>query len=317
MNANTIDVVILSLNRARMTLEAVRSVQFQQDVVARIYVLDQGSDTYQAASLQQELKPREHVHFLMLGKNLGVAEGRNRGIALGISPVVVCLDNDAELRDPRSLRHVLARFDADSTLGALGFSIIDWTTRQIDRRSWVYPRAQLKDWKKGFKTTRFCGAGHALRRQAFERAGGYDPSLFFYWEELDLSNRLIELGYGIEYDPEVIILHKGAEEGQFRWQDKRFYYLVRNALYLDWKFYRSPFRLALMAAGYFTKGIYNGVLIQGMHGISDVFPRIRNLPQGTARLGPAAREYIKKYEIRYRGSIWMRLRREVFEKFKG
>jgi len=317
MSPDPIDVVILSWNRVQMTLEAVTSVIEQEDILPCVWVLDQGSDSENARQLEESFRALPQVRFIQVGRNLGVADGRNRGIGCGSAPVAVCLDNDAVFRDRDALRHALTRFQEDDRLGALGFSILDSETGQVDRRSWVYPRAQLADRRSSFVTTRFCGAGHALRRDAFNQAGGYDPSLFFYWEEVDLSNRLIERGYRILYDPGVVVLHRKTGEGRYHWRDNRFYYLVRNALYLDWKYYRSLGRLALLASGYILKGMYNAVLMQGIRGIWDAIPRMKNLPRQAAHLGPAARDYIALHELRYRGNIWNRLRHEVLERLES
>lgn len=314
MARDSVDVVILSWKRVQMTLEAVRSVLDQRSVEPVVWVLDQGSGVSDTARLEAALTPLAQVHYIQLGRNLGVAEGRNRGIDHGSAPVVVCLDNDAVFNDANALCHVFERFDADDRLGALGFRIVDAATGELDRRSWVYPRSRLAQNEAGFVTTRFCGAGHALRREAFSRSGGYDPSLFFYWEEVDLSNRMIQEGYTIEYDPAVIVLHKRDEEGRYHWKDDRFYYLVRNALYLEWKFYRSPVRLAMMAVGYLAKGIYNGLAGQALRGLLAALPRIWHLVPPSQPLGMSARAYIRQHETRYRGGLWTRLRHEVLEK---
>ena len=41
------------------------------------------------------------------------------------------------------------------------------------------------------------GAAAALRRQALEQTHYYEDRLFFFWEEVDLSYQLIELGWTI------------------------------------------------------------------------------------------------------------------------
>jgi len=60
----------------------------------------------------------------------------------------------------------------------------------------------------------FVGCGVAIRRDAFERAGGYDPSFGFYAEEYDLAAKLISDGGRIEFDPNWRVVHHKSDSGR-------------------------------------------------------------------------------------------------------
>ena len=165
-----------------------------------------------------------------------------------------------------------------------------------------------------FLATRFCGAGHAIKRKVFDSIGGYDASLFFYWEEVDLSNKILNLGYTIAYDPDISIYHKLSPDSRVNWSDKRYYYLVRNILYIDWKHYRKIKRIILLTFGYLTKGIYNNFFSQTMMAIKDGLIMAVRLKEATPRLSEDAIQYIAKNELAYRGNIYDRIKSEVFEK---
>jgi GT2 family glycosyltransferase len=55
--------------------------------------------------------------------------------------------------------------------------------------------------------TTFAGGACAIRRTAFEEAGGLPGLFFFAHEETDLAWRLIELGYQLEYDGGARMCH--------------------------------------------------------------------------------------------------------------
>ena len=55
--------------------------------------------------------------------------------------------------------------------------------------------------------TTFAGGACAIRRAAYLEAGGQPDQFFFGHEETDLSWRLMDLGYRLEYDAEAVICH--------------------------------------------------------------------------------------------------------------
>jgi GT2 family glycosyltransferase len=178
----------------------------------------------------------------------------------------------------------------------------------------VYPRPLKTERDRQFPAARYCGAGHALRREALEKTSLYDENLFFYWEELDMSYQMIDAGYSIVYDPEVVILHKVSPEARTNWSNDRFYFLVRNALYLDFKYYASIRRVLVRAAGYLVKGIWNRVPSQVVTAYRDAFRLCRSLSPSRTLLGKDAREYVHRHDTLPRGSFHRRVRDEVLER---
>lgn len=309
-----IDVVILSLNRVKDTVDAIDNVLSQIGVNVFVWLVDQGSERDCIDALRRSTIRYKNIAFHELGKNYGVPGGRNRGIAFGESETVVCIDNDAVFKDEKCLLHVSELFYAQQNLGVLGFRIENYFTNDVNRSDWVYPRLLMNRSSEPFLATRFCGAGHALRRSAFEKVGGYDETLFFYWEELDLSYKIINEGLNVAYDPAITILHKKNPEARVRWQDQRYYYLVRNALYIDWKYFRSFRRLSFLAAGYFIKGVYNQLTRQALTGIKDGISLSAQFATSAPQLNQEALRYVQENDAQYRGGLLNRIRQEVFEK---
>ena len=55
----------------------------------------------------------------------------------------------------------------------------------------------------------------AVRHEAFDAVGGFDPSYFLYCEELDLCQRLEDRKWQRLYVPEALVIHRGgASAGQ-------------------------------------------------------------------------------------------------------
>ena len=312
-----VDVVMLTWGRIGLALETLDSVLAQRDVSLRVWIVDQGSKEEDLAPLRARAAEDERVELTELGRNVGPPAGRNLAARKGVAPCIVTIDNDAIFATRDELKRVKQRFDREEGLGALAFRILNFTT--LGEESWSYPQELRSLAHREFTAARFVTCGSALRRDVFERVGGFDERLFFCEEELDLALKLIDRGYRIVYDPRVTVLHKVAPERRVEWSDNRFYYQTRNALFIDYGFYRRPGRTLIRAAGYLTKSLYNRVPGQAVKGVADAVRMIRaHAPDGLpVPLSEPARRYVALHEDDYRGGLGNRVRNEVLVKMRG
>lgn len=319
-NSRSVDVIILSLNRTDETIDAIESALAQTGVDKTVYVVDQASEPENLQRLTSHCARRSNVHLKALSHNLGVAGGRNVASRLGHAPYIVALDNDALFADERVLAETVDYLQAHPELGAIGFQILNYTTKDIDERSWGYPKAIRHKASEEFYSTRFVGAGHAIARRPFEEVGGYDDRLFFCWEELDLGYKLINLGYKIRYVPHLKVYHRVSPHERVNWSGGRYYFTVRNRLYIEYKFGASVANLGQRAVGYFLKGAYNGVPGQAARGIRDAWSMCRSLNGAGADarrwpLNGPARDYVYLYDLAVRGGLWRQIRTDVLARF--
>ncbi|NTW38583.1 MAG: glycosyltransferase family 2 protein [Cellulomonadaceae bacterium] len=75
----------------------------------------------------------------------------------------------------------------------------------------------------------FCGGAALLRAKALRQVGGFDPSLFLYYEDTDLSWRMRAAGWGVRYAPEAVAAHRHASSTGVNSPTFR-YYNTRNSL---------------------------------------------------------------------------------------
>ena len=307
----SVDIILLSWNRVELTLETVESLLHQQGVALNIWIVDQGSTPENLTTLKNKTQDLQNVYIKTLGKNVGVPGGRNIGIELGEAEYTVSIDNDAVFESPDALSRVIDIFEAEPDVGIIGFRIINFFTSQDDEYSWSYPKPLKEKREERFLATRFCGCGHAIRRSVFEQANGYDAELFFYWEETDFSYRVINLGYKVIYEPSIRVLHKVSPEARVRWKDKRFYYLVRNSIYMKLKYASNKLSILVYILGYLVKGIFNNLFLQTVQGVRDgllmysrLRPSLRQQPSDLYALTEEAKAYLKEHETRYRGSFF-------------
>lgn len=232
---SSVDVIILSWDRLQDTIEAIQSSLNQRDVNLKVIVVDQGSKPENISQLRAFCATDDRILLLCNVMNNGVPGGRNQASFAGTGTYIVSLDNDAVFDSEYELAKTVQIMDAQPNMGILAFRIKCHGEDMDDKSSWPYSATPIPKSTTTFKTTRYVGAGHAIRRDAFEKVQGYDNSLFFMHEEVDLSKRFINAGYEIEYNPAVAVQHKVSAEHRVSWSGKRFYFDVRNRTYLHFK----------------------------------------------------------------------------------
>ncbi len=316
-----VDVIILSWKRLEETKAAILSAWEQEGVSKAIWVLDQGSTAENLGALKDFVADKPEVCLHPLGKNIGAAGGRNVAIRMGTAPYIVGLDNDAVFADSHTLAKAVRYLEREKDLAAIAFRILNYFTGDDDELSWGYPDALRSKSKEEFFTTSFVGAGHAIRRAVFEASGGYDADLFIFSEELDLCYRMLNLGYKIKYVPDVAVLHKVSPEARLGWDRDRYYYTVRNHLYMHYKYGRSLPRIIIAATVRIIKGAYNGALVQSLKGIVDAIGMCVRFSASTesktlCRLSEDTKRYIRKCDLVDQLSLWRQIQQHTFNKLR-
>lgn len=305
------DIVILCLGRLEDTKAAIESALAQRGGRFHVSVLDQGSEPEMLHELALRFGKAPGFALYAARENRGVAAGRNVLATLGHGRIIVGLDNDARFADARVVAGALRRFASMPELGAVGFCILAADGQGPDLTSWGYPKPLLPRYRAGFPATTFVGAGHAIRRAAWESVGGYDGSFFFAWEEYDFCLAAIARGWRVFYDGRLGVVHAPAAEGRVRWQGERMTHFIRNRLIIGRKWRQGWLALAPWLLGYGLIAARHGCFGAAWAG----FCQGRAVPVAAPREMPGAmRDYIRAYETRQRGTLLTRLRLELLSR---
>ena len=158
-------------------------------------------------------------------------------------------------------------------------------------------------------TTTFVGAGHAIKRDAWDAAGGYDPALFFCWEEYDFCLRAIALGWRVQYRGDLVVRHKVAAARRVGWSGDRWFYFVRNRVFIGHKYGASWAALLPRMGGYLLKGALNGLAVKTILALVASVRMSRDA--GCRPLPPDALAYLGNHDTAHRDGWLKRLRAEV------
>jgi GT2 family glycosyltransferase len=219
--APTVRAVVVTWNGAHLLPLSLGSLAAQ---VSRarldVVVVDNGSQDGTDDLLARDFPA---VRVLRSERNLGFAGGAALGTADLDTDYVLLLNNDARLL-PDALDAMLDVAEADERVGAVTAKVLldepGDGPRRVNSTGNVVTRAGAgmdRDWlvQEGEESTDpdvfgFCGAAALLRRSALDEVGTFDPWLFLYYEDTDLSWRLRAAGWLVRYAPAAVALHRHA-----------------------------------------------------------------------------------------------------------
>ncbi|MFA5967660.1 MAG: glycosyltransferase [Sphingomonas sp.] len=136
------------------------------------------------------------------GMNKGVV-ARNLGFAAARGEVVILLDDDVFVDTPDFLDRFGAQFAAAPRLGAV--TIRKYVRGETGARPDLIPHTNKRiDLTQPFLTFRFVGGCVGFRAAMLRETGGFLPDFFYGLEEIELSYRIIDAGWKILYDPDII-----------------------------------------------------------------------------------------------------------------
>lgn len=190
-------VVILTMGKRPADLRrAIDSVLAQRDVNVDVVVVGNG---WQPTGLP------DTIRSLGLAENRGIPSGRNAGVPLVAGDLLFFLDDDAAVPDPYFLASVKGRFDSDAHLGLIQPRVEDAAGIEPPGR-WV-PRLKVGDRTRPGPATTLWEGATAIRREAFEAAGGWPDEFFYGHEGIDLVWRVWDAGYTCWYAADLVVHH--------------------------------------------------------------------------------------------------------------
>ncbi len=189
--------VVLTMGQRPADLDrAVRSLLAQTGVVLDVVVVGNG---WRPTGLPAG------VRALGLPDNAGIPAGRAAGVPHVRGDLLLFLDDDAWLPEPGTLAEVARRFAADPRLGLLQPRVVDPEGRPAPRR-WV-PRLRVGDPARSSDVCAVWEGLVALRREAYDGAGGWPVEFWYAHEGIDLAWGVWDAGYRVHYAGDLVVHH--------------------------------------------------------------------------------------------------------------
>jgi GT2 family glycosyltransferase len=224
-------VVVLSHNKRAQTLRCIESVRRLRYRPLEVLVVDNASSDGSADAVAAEYPD---LHLLRSPVNRGAAGGRNLGadyVKDRFDPAYLLFLDDDAVVDERLAAELVAVMRDDPGVGLATPKAYRFGTRDViasaggmqvrlGRGSITDIGAGARDvgqFDRGGAVESCVGFAVLARCEALERCRGFDERYNPYgWEEVDLSLRMREAGYTIQYAPGAICWHSGGTPGRGR-----------------------------------------------------------------------------------------------------
>ncbi len=232
-------IVVIHSGRERLD-DAVASLEpWGRTGAAQVVIVDNGSPD----GVGSEARERFGWATVVRSEhNLGFAGGVHLGVEAA-SGDVLCLLNDDAAAEEGWLEGHLDTLERHPEAAATAGLLTSWDGRSVDFTRPVVtfdahafqlgqgqPLGNASLPAAGEPLPLACGGNMAIRRADWERAGGFDPELFAYFEDLELGWRLWALGRQVVAAPGAKARHRGAATSASMGNYRRGVLFERNAL---------------------------------------------------------------------------------------
>lgn len=208
MNGVAISFVIPTRNRRDVLARLLASIAAQNRNDLEVIVVDDGSQqpvTTQMLNVMAPARMRQQVHLISSKTVVGACAARNLGIAASRGSHVLFLDDDVELVGEDLCDQLLATMNANPDLGVIALAEL------APDGSWGF---NLGPPGEALEVARFHGCGALFRRSCIDSSGGFFEPLGYYYEEFELSMRVIDAGWRLMFEPKFQIIHHRDPRGR-------------------------------------------------------------------------------------------------------
>lgn len=166
-----------------------------RDLICELIVIDDGSSALVEPLVRQHWPD---AMFVRHRESAGQCQRRSEGFRLATGKYILQLDDDSAPVGRDTIARAVEILESRPETGILTF--------------YIYNGSELPEHldlpKDPRYTISFVGCGALIRKQAVLQTNGYIPFFGNEWEEEELSLQIMKAGWGLYFDPSLVIHHR-------------------------------------------------------------------------------------------------------------
>jgi hypothetical protein len=249
-----VDIIVINWNSGNKTINALLCYlnEKKDNLVCNIIVVDNGSKD----NSLNVLKNKE-ITLIKNDENIGFGKACNQAFEICNGDYVLLLNPDTE-SSLMVLEKLVSIMENNPEYAIIGpqqknehgeiirtcgrfpsfiSSVFELTSLSKLFPTVFLPTPIMKEWdhSESRDVDHIMGSYFLIKRSVLKEIGGMDDRFFVYFEDLDLSKRVINKGYKIHYTTSCNIIHEGGGSGE-KEKEKRLLYSI-NSRRIYWKKY--------------------------------------------------------------------------------
>lgn len=212
-----VSVIIVNHNGINFIDTCLRSVLDSNYPNFEVILVDNGSSDGSLAYVKKAFGSDARLKFVENRGSLGPAVGRNRGARASAGEYLVFLDNDTQTA-VNWIQELVKVLENDRSIGAAQAKLLRMATKKYDcAGDYLGPLGFLIERSRGAEDIgqfdsiadilSAKSAASVIRKDLFEKIGGFDEDYYMYLEETDLSWRVWLSGKRVVFIPGAVVYH--------------------------------------------------------------------------------------------------------------
>ncbi len=242
-----LSIVIVNYNVKEFLQNLLHSIEKASSNISKeIIIVDNASDDGSVELIREKFP---EVKLIVNNKNLGFGKANNQALEIAKGKFILMINPDTLVRED-TFNKMIEFFNSHPEAGLAGCKIMnpDGTLQLACRRSFpgpwtsftkvtglshLFPKSKLfarynltyLDENKTYEVDAISGSFMMMRKEVYDKVGGFDEQFFMYGEDLDLCYRIQQSGYKVYYVHTTQIIHyKGESTKRSRLDETKVFY---------------------------------------------------------------------------------------------
>ncbi len=274
-----LSIIIVNYNVKEFLQNLIHSIEkASANITKEIIVVDNASDDGSVEFIKSNYP---QINLIVNNSNLGFGKANNLGMMQAEGNYILLINPDTIVAED-TFDKMIKFFEEHTEVGLAGCKILnpDGTLQLACRRSFpgpwtsftkvtglsnVFPKSKLfakynltyLDENQSYEVDAISGSFMMMRKEVYQKVGGFDEQFFMYGEDLDLCYRIQKAGFKVFYFHDTQIIHyKGESTKRSNIDEVKMFY---NAMHLFVKKHLSSsfiveliLRSAIFVRSFFT-----------------------------------------------------------------
>ncbi len=219
MDDKLLSVITVTYNNGETIKEYLNSLEKFLPKNAEVIVVDNNSEDWTVGELEKD----KNILLIKSSRNLGFSKANNMAVGKAQGKYLFFLNPDTKVLDD-AINKLLEFAQSHENMGIVAPKLVEPSGKvqpSVRRLPSIF--GAIKEYYLGVKKSfepyvpqgdqvvdveSVVGGAMLIKRELFNKVGGFNEKYFLYFEDLELCRQVKKLGYKVYYLPDVAIIHR-------------------------------------------------------------------------------------------------------------